>query len=68
MELHIWDTAGNERFADLAPLYYRGSHGAIVVYDITDASSLKRAKFWIKELNEKVKEKHNIFCEIFLFS
>ena len=68
MELHIWDTAGNERFAELAPMYYRGSHGAIVVYDITDASSLKKAKFWIKELNDKVREKNNIFIIIFPLS
>ena len=54
MELDIWDTAGSARFKDLAPMYYRGAHGALAVYDITDASSLERAKFWIKELNEKV--------------
>ena len=57
IELDIWDTAGNDRFKDLAPMYYRGSHGALVVYDITDASSLEKAKFWIRELNQKVKWK-----------
>ena len=60
IELDIWDTAGNDRFKDLAPMYYRGSHGALVVYDITDASSLEKAKFWIRELNEKVKWKRKI--------
>lgn len=36
MDLEIWDTAGSERFANLAPLYYRRAHAALVVYDITD--------------------------------
>ena len=63
MQLDIWDTAGNDRFKDLAPMYYRGSHGALVVYDITDASSLEKAKFWIRELNEKVKKENKILNE-----
>ena len=63
MQLDIWDTAGNDRFKDLAPMYYRGSHGALVVYDITDASSLEKAKFWIRELNEKVKKENIILNE-----
>ena len=56
VQINIWDTAGHERFANLAPMYYRGAQGALVVYDITQADSLERAKFWIKELNQKVTE------------
>lgn len=36
VDLEIWDTAGEERFASMAPLYYRRAQAAIVVYDITD--------------------------------
>ena len=36
VKLEIWDTAGQEKYHSLAPMYYRGAHGAIVVYDITD--------------------------------
>ena len=31
LKLEIWDTAGQEKFAALAPLYYHGAHIAIVV-------------------------------------
>ncbi|EAL64032.1 Rab GTPase [Dictyostelium discoideum AX4] len=48
--LTIWDTAGQERFHALGPIYYRGSQGALVVYDITDNDSFIKAKNWIKEL------------------
>ena len=36
MKLEIWDTAGQEKFAYMAPTYYRRAQAAIVVYDITD--------------------------------
>mmetsp|Transcript_11776 Transcript_11776/g.20049 ORF Transcript_11776/g.20049 Transcript_11776/m.20049 type:complete len:203 (+) Transcript_11776:33-641(+) len=42
--LEIWDTAGQERFSTLVPLYYRGAHSAIIVYDITNRYSFDRAK------------------------
>ncbi|KAJ2512555.1 Vacuolar protein sorting-associated protein 21 [Coemansia sp. RSA 1939] len=53
LKLDIWDTAGQERFHSLAPMYYRSAHAAVVVYDITRAESLDRAKSWIKELHRQ---------------
>ncbi|CAK5012548.1 unnamed protein product [Meloidogyne enterolobii] len=50
VELAIWDTAGQERFHALGPIYYRDSHGALLVYDITDRRSFERVKKWVEEL------------------
>ncbi len=46
------DTAGQERYASLAPLYYRGASAAAVVYDITSADSFQKAKHWVSELQK----------------
>lgn len=35
VELNIWDTAGQEKFHALGPIYYRDSQGALLIYDIT---------------------------------
>ncbi|XP_063704515.1 ras-related protein Rab-21 [Culicoides brevitarsis] len=52
VNLSIWDTAGQERFHALGPIYYRGSNGAILVYDITDEESFQKVKSWVKELKK----------------
>lgn len=52
INLSIWDTAGQERFHALGPIYYRGSNGAILVYDITDEDSFQKVKNWVKELRK----------------
>lgn len=42
VNLSIWDTAGQEKFHALGPIYYRDSQGAILVYDITDEDSFQK--------------------------
>ena len=34
--LNIWDTAGEEKYHALAPLYYRDADGAVLVFDMTN--------------------------------
>ncbi|KAL2864215.1 Rab family GTPase [Aspergillus lucknowensis] len=56
VKFEIWDTAGQERYKSLAPMYYRNANCAVVVYDITQASSLDKAKSWVKELQRQANE------------
>jgi len=48
----IWDTAGQEKYHSMVPMYYRGAAAALIVYDITSQESYQRAKLWIKELQK----------------
>jgi len=64
------DTAGQEKFHALGPIYYRDADGisscsslihphdyfvaALLVYDVTDAQSFTKVKNWVKELRQMV--------------
>jgi small GTP-binding protein len=48
--LQLWDTAGQERFRSMAPMYYRGAHAAILVFDATTPESLNSVDSWAAEL------------------
>jgi len=54
INLNIWDTAGQEIFHALGPIYYRNSQGAVLVYDISSEDSFDKIKVWIKELKKIV--------------
>ena len=56
IKFEIWDTAGQERYKSLAPMYYRNANCAIIVYDITQESSLEKAKQWVKELQRQANQ------------
>ncbi|CAL55553.1 Small GTPase superfamily, Rho type [Ostreococcus tauri] len=50
VKFEVWDTAGEERYASLAPLYYRGASAAMIVFDVTSRETLTRARYWANEL------------------
>jgi len=51
-KLQIWDTAGQERFKTITKAYYKGAHGIILVYDITDEQSFKDLETWLGEVEK----------------
>lgn len=52
IEMQIWDTAGQEKFRSLGPIYYRNADAAVVVFDTTQQISFKHLDSWIDAFTE----------------
>ena len=51
----IWDTAGQEKFRNIAKQYYQGANGVLLVFDVSDRKSFERIEYWINEIKENNK-------------
>jgi small GTP-binding protein len=49
IKLQIWDTAGQERFRSVTKSYYRGTAGALLVYDITSRETYNHLTNWVAD-------------------
>jgi small GTP-binding protein len=54
LHLSIWDTAGQETFRNLVPVYARGAHAAILVFDHTNPTSFKNLAEWYSFVLDRV--------------
>lgn len=52
VKLQIWDFGGEERFRFLLPKYIRGASGGVLMYDITNYSSLSHVDDWLSVIKE----------------
>jgi len=52
IKMQLWDTAGQERFKTLTKNFYKSADGIVLVYDITDESSFKNVRTWMKQIDE----------------
>ena len=50
IKAQIWDTAGQEKYKAITGAYYKGSKGALVVYDITQKKTFENIEKWINDL------------------
>ncbi|EAL70401.1 Rab GTPase [Dictyostelium discoideum AX4] len=55
IKLQIWDTAGEKRFR-VHNSHYRGCHGVIIVYDVTDQRSFENVPSWIEDIRRYANE------------
>jgi small GTP-binding protein len=49
----IWDTAGMEKYQELAPMYYRNAAAVLLVFDVSDRESFESAKGHWKQQHDK---------------
>lgn len=60
LRMNIWDTAGQEKFRAVTRQFYRDSHGAIIVFDLTKRNTFNGVQNWIKELKTHGNEETEI--------
>ncbi|KAH0793623.1 small GTP-binding protein [Histomonas meleagridis] len=60
VSISIFDTAGDEKYRSLIPLYYKGVQAFICVYDVTNKNSFNNIGEWLKEVDERADEKDPI--------
>ncbi|TDG99198.1 hypothetical protein EPR50_G00207470 [Perca flavescens] len=54
VRLQLWDITGQERFKKMSRVFYKEAMGAVVVFDITNSSTLEAASEWKQDLDSKV--------------
>lgn len=61
IKVQLWDTAGQDKYRTIAKNYYKGSHGILLLYDITKQSSFDNIREWVRDIKEEVNEKAILF-------
>ena len=50
VRLHLWDTAGAERFRAMTKSYYRNTDAVVFVFSLDKSASLVSLKYWIDDV------------------
>lgn len=55
-KLSMWDVGGQERFKFLRRSFYEGTHGALLVFDLSRAKTLQKLKDWLIDMNSIIQK------------
>ena len=56
-KLTIWDIGGQERFKFLRRGFYEGTNGALLIFDLSRASTFPKMKEWLIDMRGTITEK-----------
>ena len=56
VRLRLWDMGGDERFEYLHTVYYKGTYGAVVLFDVTNPNSFEHLANWINDVRKYSEE------------
>ena len=54
VHIQLWDIPGHERFAGMTKVYYKYSHGALIVFDMARPETYENALSWLSDVTEKL--------------
>ena len=63
IHLLLYDTAGQEKFRSLIPMYTRDANIILLVYDVTSKESFNNLSIWLNDLNN-IKKEEVIFAVV----
>ena len=52
VKVQLWDTAGEERFRTIAKSYYKGAHGIVLIYDVTNRKTYENIRKWMNQIKD----------------
>jgi GTP-binding nuclear protein Ran len=52
IDIHLFDTAGQEKFGQLRDSYILGADGAVIMYDITNSDTRQNVLKWVKNIKD----------------
>jgi small GTP-binding protein len=55
-KLSMWDVGGQERFKFLRRSFYEGTHGALLVFDLSRAKTFATMKDWLIDMNSIIQK------------
>ena len=56
VRIHIFDTAGTERYRSLAKSHFYNADAVVIVYDITQQKTFDELQFWLEEIRNYAPE------------
>jgi small GTP-binding protein len=61
LEVQIWDTAGQEQYRSLSPVYFRSAAAALLVFDITNRTSFENLDDWLASFRNASSDQAALF-------
>ncbi len=61
IKVQLWDTAGQDKYRSIAKNYFKGSHGILLLYDITSQTSFDNIREWITDIKDEADENVIVF-------
>lgn len=55
--VQLWDTAGQEQYMSITPIYFRNVNICLLVFDLTNKHSFKSLDGWIQEMEKATKHR-----------
>jgi small GTP-binding protein len=50
ISVHLWDTAGQEKFRSLVSFYFRGANIFVIVFDISNIKTWDAVDYWYQQI------------------